>query len=260
MCYSIAFNGNGIINIDDYNGEDDNFFDWETWNPDFWASMAYANGNPYLNKGDINLRKEFWIWYLDIINLFNKNSYINHIEFNFNQGRKQNDIIIDNRTQTFQKNTIISKIKQVINFTMIDLTKQYTDVKWGKIWINGICVKSGTTLKAFFIPENSFEEKEIKLSYVFQSGEKSSANLMNKIKQEMYEQAKNEGAWLSFKMSVNEDYRFNIYFNYDDKNTLPINKTTPAYLEMEFKYFPRSKDFTPKWLRNIVEGKVNYLN
>ena len=67
LAYSIAFDAGLMLNIDEYEGENDDVFDWEGWNPDFYASMTYSGGNPFKNEGSVELRKEFWTWYLDIV-------------------------------------------------------------------------------------------------------------------------------------------------------------------------------------------------
>lgn len=67
LTYSIAFDAGMILEIDEYAGEDDDVFDWEGWSSGFYASMTYSNGNPFNGTGDIELRKEFWNWYLDTV-------------------------------------------------------------------------------------------------------------------------------------------------------------------------------------------------
>jgi hypothetical protein len=70
LMYSIAYDAGMILEIDEYAGEDDDVFDYEGWNPDFYASMAYSGGNPFANEGNISLRKKFWNWYLDTVEAF----------------------------------------------------------------------------------------------------------------------------------------------------------------------------------------------
>lgn len=74
LAYNIAFDAELILGIYDYQGEDDDVFDWEGWNPDYYASMAYSGGSPFHGTGDIDKRKEFWIWFLDTVFLLSENS------------------------------------------------------------------------------------------------------------------------------------------------------------------------------------------
>lgn len=258
LCYSIAYNASGILNIEDYNGEDDDSFDWETWNSDFWASMAYCGGNPFLNEGVRTLRKEFWLWYLNTITKLSNNSSSPLIDLPRETTAVQN-AFISTRNQSYLKEEITSKIKSIIEYTIQDLKKQYNTKVWSEIMIEGTCMSAGTNLKASFIETGKTESTPIKLSYYLYSGDKSSANLLNQIKKSMYSQVPKEGAWLNMSLWVSSNLAYKIKFNYDDEKLIPANRQSPDYLEMEFKDFPRSKSFTPKWWQNIVENKVPFI-
>ncbi|WP_163319809.1 Imm5 family immunity protein [Dysgonomonas sp. 520] len=67
LAYSIAFDAGMMLEIDEYCGENDDVFDWEGWNPDYYASMTCSGGSPFDATGSIELRKEFWNWYLDTV-------------------------------------------------------------------------------------------------------------------------------------------------------------------------------------------------
>jgi hypothetical protein len=65
LCASLAYDA--AIKVDDYESEDDNAFDWQDWNPDFYASMAFSGGNLFAGEGDTGRRREFWNWYPDTV-------------------------------------------------------------------------------------------------------------------------------------------------------------------------------------------------
>lgn len=67
LCYSIADHAAAMLDIDEYEGKDDGAFEYEVWNTDFFASMAFAGGNPFVDEGDAGKRREFWNWYLDTV-------------------------------------------------------------------------------------------------------------------------------------------------------------------------------------------------
>ena len=67
LCYSIINDAASILDIDNYKGEDDESYEYDVWNPDFFAAMAFSGGNPFIGEGDIQKRTDYWIWYLDII-------------------------------------------------------------------------------------------------------------------------------------------------------------------------------------------------
>ena len=46
--YAIQNDAASILEIEDYNGEDDNTFDFESWNVDFICSIAYSGSNPFV--------------------------------------------------------------------------------------------------------------------------------------------------------------------------------------------------------------------
>lgn len=61
--YAIQNDAASILEIEDYNGEDDNTFDFESWNVDFICSIAYSGSNPFVEIGNVEKRKEYWLWY-----------------------------------------------------------------------------------------------------------------------------------------------------------------------------------------------------
>lgn len=73
--YTVCYDATSILNIEDYCGEDDSSFDYESWNADFIGSIVYSGGNPFVNagNGDTGKRKEYWHWYLDMILSIYKN-------------------------------------------------------------------------------------------------------------------------------------------------------------------------------------------
>ena len=72
LCYHI---GADAVFIDDYNGDDDDSFDYEDWLPDFFGSVAFSGGNPFVasNPGDVQKRREYWLWYVFIANTLLEN-------------------------------------------------------------------------------------------------------------------------------------------------------------------------------------------
>jgi hypothetical protein len=74
LCYHI---GTDAAFDEDYNGyEDDNSFYYEDCLPDFFGSVAFSGGNPFStsNFGNLQKRREYWIWYISIANALLENS------------------------------------------------------------------------------------------------------------------------------------------------------------------------------------------
>ena len=68
--YTVCYDAAPILEIEDYEGEDDDDrFDPESVNPDFIVSMVCSGGNPFTDewKGDAVKRKEYWNWYLNMV-------------------------------------------------------------------------------------------------------------------------------------------------------------------------------------------------
>lgn len=70
--YAIQNDAASILEIEDYNGEDDNTFDFESWNVDFICSIAYSGSNPFVEIGNVEKRKEYWLWYAKMVGSYSK--------------------------------------------------------------------------------------------------------------------------------------------------------------------------------------------
>lgn len=260
LSYSIAYNAAAILEIDEYDNEDDNMFDWDVWNPDFYASMAFSGGNPFIDEGNPEKRKEFWLWYLDTVQrLFNTpdKSLLKWEEVKI----PSNEVLSQfKRTQVYDTDTIKKKLEKVVALTIADLKEQDADAVWNRIEIEGECLQSGIGLCANYINEESNDKVRIDLTYYYYDDNRSSATLMDEIKDEMYEQAKTEGAWLNYFIKILADLTFEIHFNYDKLNDLPERNQDLDDLVDEFEAYPRSKDFTPAWWQNaLASKKIGYL-
>jgi hypothetical protein len=249
LCNSIAYNASTIVDIDEYKEQDDNTFDWDVWNPDFYASMAYSGGNFFINEGNTERRREFWNWYLDMVNAIYKSPekpllVLEHFPI------QQDRPIILQRTQTHQTDSILEKIETIIDATLTALRKEY-DVKWEKVIIQACCMKVGVQVKTFFMKGN--ESFNIK-------GNLNSFSLMNRVKYEMYEQAKTEGGWFLCTLEVTPDLAYTVNFNYDDMDKLLEEKLKSIdNFKDEFSALPRSKKFTPLWWQEILGKRVEYI-
>ena len=65
--YAIRYDAASILAIEDYNGEDDDAFDFESWNADFICSIACSGSNPFVETGNVEKRKEYWLWYVKMV-------------------------------------------------------------------------------------------------------------------------------------------------------------------------------------------------
>ena len=249
LCYSITDHAAAMLDIDEYEGEDDGAFEYEVWNTDFFASMAFAGGNPFVDEGDAGKRREFWNWYLDTVETLCRKSDAPLIRIDAPKKKEVEQNTIPQRTQTYRTPDILLKIQQVIEKS----TKVFNDYctgNWDRIIVEAHCIGDVRT-EGYFIYNNIVSKMPVSLS---------TADLLSEIKNEMYKQASIEGAWLMCKIVFDTQKKFIIEFNYDNKASLPNDVfDNPERLETAFKKSPRAKDYTPMWWQEILGKKAKYL-
>ncbi len=249
LCYSIADHAAAMLDIDEYEGEDDGAFEYEVWNTDFFASMAFAGGNPFVDEGDAGKRWEFWNWYLDTVETLCRKSDAPLIRIDAPKKKEVEQNTIPQRTQTYQTPDILLKIQQIIEKSM-KVFNDYCTGNWDRIIVEAYCIGDVRT-EGYFICNNIVSKMPVSLS---------TADLLSEIKNDMYKQASIEGAWLMCKIVFDTQKKFIIEFNYDNKASLPNDVfDNPERLEMAFKKSPRGKDYTPVWWQEILGKKAKYL-
>ncbi|MFW5415997.1 hypothetical protein J0910_05175 [Nocardiopsis sp. CNT-189] len=60
-----------------------------------------------------------------------------------------------------------------------------------------------------------------------------------------------EGTWFSMLIHCNKAEGYTTKYNYKSKPIFDVEPTNETYAE-DFKYFPRSPDLTPEWLRDKI--------
>ena len=67
--YFVYGDAASMLEPEDYEGEDDDSFDPESMDVDFIVSLVCSGGSPFSDnwKGDVEKRREYWNWYLDMI-------------------------------------------------------------------------------------------------------------------------------------------------------------------------------------------------
>ena len=249
LCYSIADHAAAMLDIDEYKGEDDGAFDYEVWNTDFFASIAFAGGNPFVGEGDAGKRREFWNWYLDTVETLCRKPDVPLIGLDAPKEQEEEQNVIPRRTQTYRTPAIQEKIQRIIEKS----TKVFNDYctgNWDRIIVEAHCIGDVRT-EGYFINNNVTSKMPISLS---------TADLLSEIKDDMYRQASIEGAWLICKIEFDTQKKFIIEFNYDNKYSLPNDVfDEPERFVTEFEDYPRAKEYTPVWWQGILGKKVKYL-
>ena len=249
LCYSIADHAAAMLDIDEYEGEDDGAFEYEVWNTDFFASMAFAGGNPFVDEGDAGKRREFWYWYLDTVETLCRKSDAPLIRIDAPKKKEVEQNTIPQRIQTYQTPDILLKIQQIIEKST-KVFNNYCTGNWDRIIVEAHCIGDVRT-EGYFICNNIVSKMPVSLS---------TADLLSEIKNDMYKQASIEGAWLMCKIVFDTQKKFIIEFNYDNKASLPNDVfDNPERLETAFKKSPRAKEYTPLWWQEILGKKAKYL-
>lgn len=252
LAYEIKYDAATILEKEDYNGEDDDAFDSDEWSPDFIASIAYAYGYPFSkNKGDAERRKEYWLWFLDMVLAIYKWPDKPYLRI-ATPPKQAKTLSMPKRIQNWQVNNILNQLQQIISDLIREVDKQVLD--WTKVELYYTRI-DGQMLETFYIEKD--KKQRVKLDTVTFY---AIANSLYQIQEDMYKQAPGEGAWMQCNISINKDVMYDIQFNYDDIALISEIFTDPGSLISIFEDYPRSKEYTPQWYRDIIGNRKLYLN
>lgn len=255
LCYSIVGDAEDILKNspdDKYNESDDDKYEADKWTTDFYASLAYSDGTPFTkNKGNIMKRKDFWIWYI--------NAALELVKYPDRPVLQLPEIIIaktinnDNlfrRTQSYNVPLIEEKIGAIIEKQIELMDKK--SILWKRIILKSLNLEGGNLYEVYYISDNDTEEN-------FERVDRDNIQLFAQIKDAMYIQKPDEGAWLQSYLTVYPDRKYEYEFNYDNRDTLDYFANNPDELKSEFETYPRKKEFTPEWWQKILGRKAKYL-
>lgn len=252
LCYSITGNADDILKeVNNYNNNDDNECDSDCWTTDFYASLAYSDGSPFANDGDVEKRKEFWKWFINVsLELYlHPDTPVLELPVNKDFRQMSKDILYE-RTQSYKTPEILNKIDKIIQ-TSIQLINQSL-IEWKLIVLKSLNLDGGNLYDTLYI---DFEENENDFGKI----DTDNVQLFSQIKKEMYKQNKKEGAWLQSILIIFPNGEYEYKFNYDNRDTLTYFADDPDELVSEFRAYPRSKEFTPQWWQDILGKRAKYL-
>lgn len=255
LCSNLSNGASNLLDIEDYEGEDDNFYDWESWTPDFFSANAFAGGNPFLHEGSKERRTEFWNFFLDtVIQVFeNPNTPIGD-EIKTQENNLGNIV----RTKNYKDEFIQEKLDKVIELIIQDLKAANVGSTWTKIEIEGQDI-GGMGMTGYYFNEQN-EKKRFELTYYLYSGEQSTVKLMHEVKKHIYEQSPQEGTWYAYKLTIEPSLVFEAAYNFDDPKIYSDKEPVFEPFVEEFKSYPRTAEFTPGWWQDIItKNKLEYL-
>lgn len=249
--YATRYDGASMLAIEDYYGEDDNAFDFESWNVDFICSIAYSGGNPFVEIGNVEKRKEYWLWYLDMVLAVYENPDKPYLKIKA-PGKTALPVIIPERTQSWRVSNTSKEVERFINTLIQEVGKQTTS--WDRITIEYTLIL-GCSITVFY-----HREDESNRIYCSATIHDLIADTLNNFQEKMYMQAPKEGVWMQCLITINKDSSYDISFNYDDITSISDIFNRPDWLVGVFEDYPRSKEYTPQWYRDMIGKRKLYLN
>ena len=84
---------------------------------------------------------------------------------------------------------------------------------------------------------------------------------MQKVKDEIYNQSKEEGTWFSYVLVINSNIDYQIEYNFDIPKIYKDKEPSLEIFIPEFEKYPRLKKFTPNWWQEIIDkNAIKYLD
>lgn len=146
----------------------------------------------------------------------------------------------------------MTTINQLISeIGIISVKSVPPDSKWDKIVfsINILITYSENTTEFY----NKEEVKGTLGRYTDEHGKRiSSSNTAWQLREEMYRESSENGAWYFMEMTILPEGKFHIQFNYDNRPEFSIPLDDSDFVK-DYQKFPRSNECMPEWLREIIE-------
>ncbi len=247
LCFNIATDASLMLDIAEYNEEDDNEYDFEMWNPDFFAEIICSEGVYFIpsNSGSVEKREAYWIWVLDIIGKICRDANFEVAPLYYQKGMDEK-FTIPSRNQL--DDTIEAQFKDIL-FYIVDCEPQK--------------LKEGLEYKILFVSSvvDMFSILSSKGDAIILSTKNVDkiCNAFRNIREQMYKKNSKQGAWFQVEILLKNKDLYTLNFNYDNFEQIPSLFQEPDWLLKMFKEYPRSKEYTPSWLQKIVGSKVKYL-
>lgn len=248
LCINIATDAIFILDIDEYDGSDDDKYDFEVWTPDFWAELIISGSNPFVKQKnvDVSKRKSYWLWYLEMVKIVCKFPDNEFVPLIYHKKDVKNNIIIPARNQLNQEIYLLfDKVTSII-LELIPSKKKEE------------CIKISFTSCLVDMLNISYSNGDkVNLNRI---AENQICNMLRNIRKSMYENRKKEGAWFQIEVLVSDNSSYTLDFNYDNFERMPVYFQNPDWILGLIEDFPRSKEYTPHWLRKIIGKKIKYLD
>lgn len=243
--YAIRYDAASILAIEDYDSEDDDAFDFESWNADFICSIACSGSNPFVETGNVEKRKEYWLWYVKMVLEVSQNPNLKYLSLPV---FKSPTPLIDIPVRHQSDNTIEAQFKDILSYIMDCEPQKFKEgLEYDILFVS-------TVVDMFSITSSDGD----RITLNTKNCDKI-CNTLRDIRKRMYQKDPKQGAWFQVEIFLKNKEQYTFNFNYDNLEQLPSFFQEPDWLLGMFKKFPRSKEYTPLWLREIVGRRKLYL-
>jgi hypothetical protein len=142
-------------------------------------------------------------------------------------------------------NVIIEEIAQTV-FDNVPVDK------WNNVLVEVAMLTTYVELTATYYI-NDVRGKSFDANYEGAPDDKSIDNLFIQLRKEMYALTPGKGAWYNATMTLTEEGKFKMQYDYDNKPNFEMIPDDEEYI-IDTKEFPRDGSSTPAWLSEIVNG------
>lgn len=231
--------------VSDYDS-DEEIEDPDEWDTAFLASLVYNGGIVDWDSIDNKRNKEFWNWYLAecLSTAFDKDRMLTKdykIERPIYNAPEQARIQIHEYVNNDKVMSLFNQLEKIF-------TKILSDIKGDALIFDAYIVAECNYAKVSYYKEGVIHDFELSIYVLLYINE-----FIRDIKNEMYENQKEEGGFYELKMTMNKNGDFVKEFNYDIR-VEALQKTFRDFeFANDFKIYPRTKKFIPDWLADILK-------
>lgn len=238
---------NAEMVISDYNS-DEEVEDPDEWDTAYLASLVYNGGIVDLSSIDNGRNREFWNWYLTecLSTAFDKDKILT------NDYKIEKPIHNAPELPRTQIHEYVNNDKVMSLFNQLEnvFTKILSFAKWDAFIFDAYIVAEVSYDKVSYYKDGIIHDFNLSVGVLMYID-----NFIRDIKNEMYENQKEEGGFYELKMTMNKNGDFVKEFNYDVRGEV-LQKAFDDYnFADDFKKYPRAKKFIPDWLADILKRK-----
>lgn len=222
--------------------------DPDEWDTAFLASLVYNGGIIDWDFVDEGRNKEFWNWYLtECLSIaFDKDKMLT------NDYKIEKAIYNATEQPRTQIREYVNNDKVMSLFNQLEkiFTKILSLAKWDAFIFDAYIVAEVSYDKVSYYKDGVIYDFDLSVGVLMYCDK-----FIRNIKNEMYENQKEEGGFYELKMTMNKNGDFVKEFNYDVRGEVLQEAFDDYNFADDFKIYPRTEKFIPDWLADILKRK-----